>query len=284
MIVILFTAGNFGSTIEYCLRTFSKELKKVQFGLLDDGSLHGYEKSFHPVKFDQWHDRASEIDIATPVFPNLNYESPMASLLFYKTQLEKKDSVIFIDSDSLDQAQRTQLFNYHKNKNNGLLDIIMRDKPQDWNPQYKHWQDMKIYELREALSFFVDQQQEHVNLKIHAPPHWFVTNPDKIIYDLPGEIASIILHCGLTANYQGMQEFYAQWIDKQKYIVDEFDLIMEILNHVETGQFLSWPELSLFGEAILQSRLTRMGWNLNMTDMNQFPLNTADLRSRLTKR
>ena len=284
MIVILFTAGNFGSTIEYCLRTFSKELKKVQFGLLDDGSMHGYQKSFHPITFDQWHDRTSDIDIATPVFPNQNYESPASSVMFYKMQLHTEDRVIFVDSGSLDQAQRTQLFNYHKNKNHELLDTLMLDKAQQWNANYTHWTDMEIYELREALSFFIDQQNQHVNLKSHAPPHWLVTNPDKIISDLPGEIVRMISHCGLTANCQGLQEFYAQWVDKQQYIIDEFNLIINIFNHVETGQFLSWSGLSLFGEALLQSRLRQNGWDLDMTHLNQFPLDTTDLRTRLTKK
>lgn len=283
MIVILFTAGNFGSTIEYCLRTFSKELTKVQFGLLDDGSMHGYKKSFHPTTFEHWHDHTPGIDIATPMFPNKNYESPVSSLTFYKKNLRTQDHVIFIDSNSLDQAQRCQLFNYHKNKNNGLLDTLLLDKAQQWNPKYTHWQDMQIYELREALSFYVDQQHEHVNLKSHACLDWFVTDPDKILTNLPDQITSMITHCGLTANCDGLQEFYTQWSSKQKYILDEFDLIMDIVDHATTQKFLSWSGLSLFGEAILQSRLRHLGWDLDMTNLNQFPNNTTDLCIRLAK-
>ena len=283
MIVILFTAGNFGSTIEYCLREFSNELKKVQFGLLEDGSMHGYGKSFHPVTFDQWNNHPSGIDIATPVFPNKNYQSPIDSLMFYQTQIKKEDSVIFIDSNSLDQAQRTQLFNYHKNKNNGLLDVLMLDKAQSWNPEYTHWQDMQIFELREALSFYADQQHQHVNLKNHVPSDWLIVDPDKIIWNLPKEITRMMPHCGLTINDEDLEEFYQKWLDKQKYILDEFDLIIKILNYLDTDQFLSWPGLSLFGEAILQSRLRQNGHELDMVDLNQFPNNTVDLRGKLIR-
>lgn len=207
----------------------------------------------------------------------------MDSLMFYQTQIKKEDSVIFIDSNSLDQAQRTQLFNYHKNKNDGLLDVLMLDKAQSWNPEYTHWQDMQIFELREALSFYADQQHQHVNLKNHAPSDWLIVDPDKIIWNLPKEITRMMSHCGLTSNDEDLEEFYQKWLDKQKYILDEFDLIIKILNYLDTNQFLSWPGLSLFGEAILQSRLRQNGHELDMGDLNQFPNNTVDLRGKLIR-
>ena len=49
---ILFPAGGYGSTLEYCLRRFTKEyfdksLESVTHN--EDGSMHSYKKMFHPV-------------------------------------------------------------------------------------------------------------------------------------------------------------------------------------------------------------------------------------------
>ena len=280
MIIILFTAGNFGSTIEWCLRTFSKELAKVEFALLDDGSMHGYKKSLHPTTFDQWSGSNLLYDIATPVFPNKDFKNIPDSLEFYINQIPPKDPVIFVDCCSFDQAQRTQLFSFHKNKE--MLDTIMHNKCQSWNQNYTDWRDMRIYELREALSFFVDQQLDHVNLRYHVPAHWLVTDPDSLLYRLPDEISSMIKYCGLTSNnIENLKLFYQKWFDKQQYILDEFHNINEIIDNLNANKFHSWSGLSLFGEAILQSKLRHNGYEIAVTNLDQFPQNTSDLSAKL---
>lgn len=266
VIIILFTVGNFGSTIEYCLRTFSKELDKVQFGLLDDGSMHGYKKAFHPVLFDQWIDNKSCHDIVTPIFPNLDYCSTLDSLVFYINQFSHKDPVIFVDCCSVEQAQRTQLFNFHKNSD--MLDRIMHNKSQAWNETYTDWRDMRIYELREALSFYIDQQLQSVNLRRHVPDHWLVTDPDSLLHRLPDEICRMMSYCGLTLSDSiNLRQFYKKWLSKQQYVIDEFDLVIDIIDHLNTDKFYSWSRLSLCSEAILQARLRHIGYELDMTNL-----------------
>ena len=42
----------FGSTIEYCLRSFTNKYLPVEGTILDDGSMHSYKKQFHFIVLD----------------------------------------------------------------------------------------------------------------------------------------------------------------------------------------------------------------------------------------
>jgi hypothetical protein len=272
MIIILFTPGNFGSTLEYCLRTFSQELKKVDFGLLSNGSMHGYQKECHPTSFAAWHHFYNcNKEIITPVFPNFDYLLPRDTLELYRQHINTEDRVILIHSTSIDQAQRTQLFAIHKIGQDDFLDGAMKDKANSWNPGYNHWQDMQKIELREALSFHVDEQSKNVNLGYYMPENWFKITPDDLLYDLPTILPKLLDYCDLTWNHLDCDPFYQDWYDKQQYILREFSLISRIASSVKTGLDFQWSPLSLYGEAILQSRLRQRGYELNMQNLDELP-------------
>lgn len=275
MIAVLFTAGNFGSTIEYCLRQYSQELSKVHAEVLPDGSMHGFQKALHPVRLSQWKN-IDYADIITPVFPNRDYLSGQACIEWYRTKLSQA-KVILVDSSDQYQAQRCQLFAYHKIHD--FLDGVMKDKPKDWNYTYSHWTHMQKSELREAVSFYIDQQDDLVNMRRHVPDHWFVTNPQLILDDLPGQINLMLDYCGLTRNDQLIDLFYKDWLSKQQYILQEYTEIARIIDSIHTDQSYWWTGLSIMGEAIVQSRLRRMGHELNMPAVNVFPCNSDQLRS-----
>jgi hypothetical protein len=274
MIIILYTPGNFGSTIEYCLRQFSVELTKVQAQVMLNGSMHSYKKEHHPLQLVDWN-RHSNLEIMTPVFPNLDYLSGRKCLEWYQSKISQ-EKVILIDSPDLYQAERCQLFAYYKIGN--IFDTIMKDKAQIWNPGYHNWRDMQKSELREALSFYIDQQHDLVNLKRYVPAHWHVISPQSILYDLPTQILNMLNYCGLTYNGCSTDDFYHEWFSKQKYILQEAELIDEILRSLHIGEIHNWDPLSIMGEAIIQSRLRRLGHELDMTDLNALPSNTLSLR------
>lgn len=275
MIAVLFTAGNFGSTIEYCLREFSQELRKVQAEVLSDGSMHGFRKELHPVMLAQWRN-VDATQIITPVFPNQDYLSGPDCIGWYRTQLTGH-KVILIDSADRYQAERCQLFAYHKIAT--MLDTVMKDKAQSWNPAYGHWQHMQKSELREALSFYIDQQSDLVHMKLHAPDDWFVISPQSILDDLPGQVRLMLDFCGLTYNQQSIDAFYQGWLAKQRYILQEAETIDQILAAIEHHTIMEWQPLSMIGEAIVQSRLRRMGHELDMPKLDVFPCDSERLKA-----
>ena len=70
MIYILFPVGAFGTTIEYCIRRFSKEFKINDVAVLPDGSMHNFHKKLHPIFIEQLENIDPSTSIVTPVYPN----------------------------------------------------------------------------------------------------------------------------------------------------------------------------------------------------------------------
>ena len=77
MNIIFFVTGMFGSTLEFLLRNYTAENDRVQGYITDDGSLHSYQKGYHPCSkamTEVCHgESVSEIlkrvNILTPVYP-----------------------------------------------------------------------------------------------------------------------------------------------------------------------------------------------------------------------
>lgn len=275
MIAVLFTAGNFGSTIEYCLRQFSQELTKVKAEVLPDGSMHGFQKELHPLMLSQCKD-FDEAQIITPVFPNYDYLSGPACVEWYRTALNNH-KVILIDSANQSQAERCQLFAYHKVPT--MIDAVMKDKARSWNIAYQHWRDMQKWELREALSFYIDQQSDLVNMARYATDNWLVVSPQSILDDLPGQVRCMLDFCGLTYNGDSIDAFYQKWLAKQQYILQQAETVDLVLRAIENNTLIEWQPLSIFGEAIVQSRLRRMSHELDMPGLDVLPCDSNRLRA-----
>jgi hypothetical protein len=141
---------------------------------------------------------------------------------------------------------------------------------------------MKLYELREALSFNIDQAPTYLDLGNCINSNWLCITPDDVLYDYQKTICKIIDYCGLTIDPdQNIEKFYHNWFTKQQYILDEFDNINLILQHLDSDNVFSWNKLSIVGEAIVQSRLRAQGIEIACYNLNTFPSNTQDLKKVL---
>jgi len=279
MIIVLFVPGSFGSTIEYSLRQFSNELCCVEADVLDDGSMHSFKKEFHSTSIvDFLRNKDKIFEIATPVYPGYDCKSPSDTIELYKKEFDKLQKVLLIHLPTMHMSEQNQLFAYYKIPR--LLDGVMKDKQTAWNPDYQSYKDMQIYELREALSFYIDQQVEHLTLK--KPDNWLCITTNDILYNFKNTIVTVIDYFGLTVDHsQNIDEFYLRWFQKQQYILNEFDTINNILDHLNTGSDMSWIQLSLMGEAIIQSRLRRQNIEIACYNLNQFPTDIRELKKVL---
>jgi hypothetical protein len=287
MITVLFVAGSFGSTVEYCLRQFSNELTKVNTSatsILANGSMHGYRKEFHPV-------RMSEIlagqhlcpEIATPVYPSMDYMSPAETIKKIQPAITNNKKVVLIYFSTLRMAERNQLFCYYKLPD--FIDHIMQNKHVQWNKQYNSWHDMQSHELREALSFYIDQLDQYLEIQEKINQNWMQITPDDLLYNFKPTLTNMIDHLQLTIDPdQNIDDFYTEWFGKQKYVLDEFDLVNQIMHDLVADKDFSWNNLSIISEAIIQSRLRRMGLEIVYDQYNQFPTNTDNLRKIIFKK
>lgn len=278
MIIVLFPSGAFGSTIEYSIRQFSNELRKVEATVTEFGSMHSYTKEFHPITFEEFLKiKNNNYEIVTPVYPGHNYKTSSETIKELKRSINLSQKVVLVYFSNLDMAKRNQLFGFYKISN--FLNVIMKDKQTAWNVSYNSYTDMQPFELREALSLFIDQQSEKLEISKVIDKNWLCITPDDLLYNFKNTILKIIDYCGLTENNStSIDEFYKLWFEKQQYILNEFEIVNKVIDSITSGEYFSWEPISIMGEAIIQSRLRQHGIEIICFNLNIFPTNTIDLQ------
>lgn len=288
MIHVFFVPGMFGSTIEYILRSYTKEYSPVSGHILDDGSMHSFEKEFHPISADQLLiDYSSKHLISTPIYPFKTLHLPEI-LELYKSKLNNSHTILLY-ADSIRHAELNMLFQYYKistGKLNRGLGVFCGENSHNivnWNPSYTSWKDMQKWELREWLSlFYVSWVQEWVKSCNQVPDDFLKVKNTDMLFDTKATLLKIIDFCGLTLN-NNPDTFVLEWQRKQQYIVDEFNLLDQILiNTVEQIDF-NWNNLSIISEAIIQQRLRDKGFEIRCDGLNIFPTDSISLYNLLEK-
>ena len=276
MIVILFPSGAFGSTIEYCIRRFSKEFKTINTHILPDGSMHGYSKNFHPTTLALLSQIGiRKMDIITPVYPN-NSDMSLSDIVNKIKTATDDVKFIFVTLPSTEMIERNYMFIHYKIRKNNYDSLFSVEKIQLWNKNYTVFSDMALSEKRELLSktFNIDNYIDAIH---NVDPSWLTITSDNILFNFTETIQSIIEYLGLTYDNTGILEFSLEWQEKQQYILDEHQTVNDIVAHTLTKTDFSWNTLSLIGEALVQHKLTQAGVNLKWIDINQFPSNIDEL-------
>lgn len=281
MIAIMFCGGSFGSTLEYCIRRFSSEFQTVATTVDEQGSMHSYTKEFHPLDVNT----AVSVDptkcqIATPVYPGFDRLTAPDTVIQLRDKLYKDHPTVLVHLPDLSQIHRNSLIFFYKWPE--CINAIMKDKAQSWNPSYRTYTDMQRWELREALSFYINDQQIHLTVKDHAHPSWLLVTPNDILFEFKNTIIKILAYCNLTPQLDGIDEFYQDWFSKQIPLIKEYSLIEKIVKSITeyTGEF-EWSPISLIGEAIVQSQLKSCGFELACDGLNTMPTNSAELKLKL---
>jgi hypothetical protein len=282
MIYIFFSSGAFGSTIEYSIRRFAKEFKTVDAAVLADGSMHSFSKECHPVNLDQLTDIDPDVNIVTPIYPNWNLLSVKDTIDEFKKIVTSDDKVIFITQDNITSAARHELFVYHKL---GIIEKRFKlSNIQQWNKNYNSFDDMQSWEKREYLSLIYNELiVELLNAKNYSDYNWYTITTNNILFDFEKTIKNIINYLELTFIDDGIDEFYNTWKEKQKYILDDYQLVEKIVNTVITDQELSWGKLNLVTESLIQYKLKLAGFELQCFNLNSFPSNSTQLKQLLAR-
>lgn len=282
MIYIFFSSGAFGSTIEYSVRRFSKEFKTVDTAVLADGSMHSFSKECHPVNLDQLTDIDPDVNIVTPIYPNWNLLSVKDTIDEFKKIVTSDDKVIFITQDNITSAARHELFAYHKL---GIIEKRFKlSNIQQWNKNYNSFDDMQSWEKREYLSLIYNELMvELLDAKNYSDYNWYTITTNNILFDFEKTIKNIINYLELTFVDDGIDEFYNTWKEKQKYILDDYQLVEKIVDTVITDQELSWGKLNLVAESLIQYKLKLAGFELQCFNLNSFPSNSTQLKQLLVR-
>jgi len=294
MIHVFFDCGSFGSTIESVLHNYTDHSVPIDSKILDDGSMHSFLKEQHvtSVKIldDFLHQGTSNSNtITTPTYPFKEFKLPTILEHFSLSQSWATDTKILIFQPDLRACELNLLFKYHKvciSYINAGLDIIIGDNQHNivnWNQTYTHWSQMKTWELREWLSlFYTGFVQEFIDAKDQVTDDWLkLTNTD-ILYNTKESLLKIINHCGLT-NTKDLTDFVTKWQQAQKYIVDEFNLLDQIVDCAIANQPLKWQPINIIAEAIVQQRLRAKGYEIRCDGLDIFPTDAIMFNTLLEK-
>ena len=287
MIYILFPGGAFGTTIEYCIRRFSKEFKINDVDILPDGSMHRYQKELHPVRVEELENIDCSAGIVTPVYPNTSLGYTAEEIVnIFKNNILPNSKVIFIVLDNELMYERYTLFRQYKVIShmfdfNAALSI---KSVQQWNPQYTCFNDMQRWEQRELISHQPENNINDFKLAKNCKLNdWLVLTPDDILFDLPNTIKRILNYLNLTYVDDGLDEFCNTWKHKQQYILDLHQLIEDIVINTIDKRYFTWGDLDIQSESLIQYKLKRNGFNLQCYNLNKFPNDSIELSKLLEK-
>jgi hypothetical protein len=293
MIHIFFVPGMFGTTVEYVLRSFTEEYQAIIADPLSDGSMHSFIKEAHPRSITMVREifksgQLTSGSITTPIYPMVD-----GHLLDILKEFQIQDSngkYLIIYSDSEKFAEINFLFQYYKiiiGKPNAKLNILFDHRISNaskWGDSYTHWDQMQHWELREWLSIFYAQwiKEWQINPATFIQDALCITN-ESIMSNPVKTFSKIIDYFGLTKK-DGLEDFCKNWIIKQQYVVDEYELIESIVKHTINNQDFKWNEtLNIVSEAMVQHKLRANGYEIKCFDLNVFPKDSKTLYTLLEK-
>lgn len=274
----------FGSTIEYVLRNYTNDFSSVDGKILSDGSMHSYKKYFHPgVKYqlDNIKKFIAGDAITTPIYPFKDMHFDEIIKKYREACILDSNFDILLYADSLDDCELNILFQYYKiaaGLNLGLDIFTIPENFKEWNSEYTSWKDLQRWEYREWFSIFYptwtsewrDSKDIVDNDFLTINNKEFLTNPEKWT-------GKIINHCDLQKT-NDFADFFGEWKNKQQYIIDKFNTIEMIITSVLDNTELSWCELTVIEEAIIQQKLRANGYELMCDGLNDFPCNSGELK------
>lgn len=279
MIHVLFPGGAFGTTIEYCIRRFSKELQTPNGGFTAKNNMHKFLKAYHPVTLEQLQlipKLRDTIPVATPCYPNES-NVPIVEIISTFKKFIDKDKVIFVVLPTIEAIERNELFCFHKVGPYRAEFNIKNIK--QWNSNYSSFKDLQPWELRELYSLYFNEfWHDTLNAGKYAEKNWLVITPDDLLDNFYLALQRIISHCNLTFDPIGLSEYIDEWKSKQQKIIKEYETITNIIDSIDKSTYFEWETISLMGEAIIQYRLKKKGINIKCYNLNKFPNSTDQLR------
>jgi hypothetical protein len=290
MIGVFFVPGTFGSTVDAALN-FNESMVPCA-----NGSSHVRFKALHSIDdiLSELADLSNSVCIS-PFWPWTNMQ--LDQILATVTNIIPLQCIVIIYCNSFDAAELNLLFQLHKMPNNdeipqnrGLY-CICGDNLENirmWNSNYTHWTDMQQWELREWLHFFYptfinEWKQPAIELKNATFDALFVPNVD-ILNNPHCTITTIANYCNVEL-HPGVNSYLTAWQLANRYIVVEYQLTKDIIHAVRTNTDLTWSKLNIIQEAIVQYRLTEIGYKLRCRELelNDFPQTTASLLAACEK-
>lgn len=304
MIHILFVPGSFGSTINlvaqsFCKNFISPALLSLDESILSDGSAHSYYKQGHwstkELLTDFLEGRIDQdIKISTPTYP---YNDMTVQEIFSQYQNKRPyDKVVLIYINDMNYAELNMLAQYYKisagSLSHGLeytfyVDGLLADIKK-WNKEYSSFKDMRPWELREFFSlYYTDWIKHWLDAQLLAPSNWLKISTYDILNNSRETFMKI---CNFVDEFDNSKEiefnkFSDSWLEKQRYLINELELVNKIVDYATNQKITSWTssQLCMFSEAMIQKKLRDNGYELKCFGLDIFPNDSIQLYRLMEK-
>lgn len=277
MIHILFPAGAFGSSIEFCIRQFSNEHYDKSLDNVDirpTGSMHGFDKLFHPVyKHDLLSLLKQKPTITTPTYPNNDQDSQEVIDTLVQVK-NKSDKVVFVTLDNIEEKLQIQILVSLKTS----LDNWAKNYHALQNPHLEHWE--KLEECALALN-------EYSN-NLNIPADWIqigfndlLTNYKKTIQKIFHELGLTFIHNDKFDRFTKKFENFQNQILQQKYFP-----VKNYAHHAILGDYFCRGKFDIVQESIAIALLLNSGYQIEYKDNDtdrRLPYNSHELYELLSK-
>lgn len=273
MIHILFTAGSFGSTIEYIVRRFSKEFELEDANILPDGSMHTFQKAYHAQSsYDIQQLKSQQSSVSSILYPNKDLLSADVISLV-KSNIEATHKVVFISCPTIQDYTLVTLCTFAKTNVGNDIVKYLNGNAHRWNSNYCSVDDMKRWEKRELMSLTLfDIMNQIINCADQVLPNWFTLSPSDIVADIYGASIKILNYLDFTiVDHEQLQKFTQQWIIAQQSYINQSELINLITNKIINKEQFVWRQLLFIEEVLLQCQLLYFGYNIHCNDLDEFP-------------
>jgi hypothetical protein len=263
-IATLFSHGSYGTFISWCIYSFSE--------------LNNFDDVISPIsKFGSSHKFRGKqgFDIVTPTHDPLD-ESYINYVL---VECDKEKMINYIDN----QFQKQSL---------GDLEAHVNTFFPNANDKLKeHWSGSNRWELRELLSFFLEDMiisiknqidKNHLQVKFNncctICPETFLLNPTK-------ELEKIFLFFNLKKHkeFETADTYVSEYVKQQQNFIKHQQINEFVKNSIDNIPY-SVPNLTIFDEAYIQYKLRLQGYEIKCYDLNKVLSNSSDLVGLLERR
>jgi hypothetical protein len=294
VITIFFVPGTFGSTVEYILRSHTKEYSIDPINISVNGSMHNFEKLAHLLNLDHAKEYLENYktpkDILTPIYPFIHHHLDEI-LETFKKHTTSQDQNILIYCDGFEFAEQNMLFQYYKiavgkvwNHGPAGLEIFGGNENHNfvgWNPNYKTWRDLKSWEFREWFSmYYPGLISKWINSVDLVDDTFLTVSGNDILYNTVPTLLKILKFCNLTVN-KDLTPFVEEWQSKQQYILQEYKMLSTIVDCTIKKQPYTWSNLNIIAESIVQQKLRQQGFEIQCDGLNTFPTDSLTLHTLL---
>ena len=286
---ILFNGGAYGTYLEWCLTSLCS-CDELYSPFKDNGNSHNFEGT-HLLNIQGWQRYLRENNPSKFVRLHPKTEQEHSIKVHLNEILQSVDQVIFLYPDT-----NSVLLNL-----NNWFDKVWDDWwwhafNHDIDPAklYKNWpippktpiQDIDLWIYREFLSMYLIPSWRS-QVEWYFPDQWqssrckyvFIKN---LLHDFENTLADLVefLQLKIQRPISTLLPYHRQNIKLQKFI-NQDNICNQIIDAIQTDNFIIWDPLPLPSEAWIQWQLRELGYEIQCHGLDIFPTNSVQLKKLL---